>query len=77
MTGDAVNVAARLEQSADTGEILIGEDTYSLVKDAVHAEPTEPLLLRGKAERRQRVPSRAGPVGRADLATPRIGDGRT
>jgi len=50
VTGDAVNVAARLEQSAATGEILIGEDTYSLVKDAVHAEPTEPLLLRGKTE---------------------------
>jgi predicted ATPase/class 3 adenylate cyclase len=51
VTGDAVNVAARLEQAADTGDILIGEDTYSLVKDVVHAEPTEPLLLRGKAER--------------------------
>ena len=51
VTGDAVNVAARLEQSAATGEMLIGEDTYSLVKDAVHAEPTEPLLLRGKTER--------------------------
>ena len=51
VTGDAVNVAARLEQTADTGAILIGENTYSLVKDVVHAEPTEPLLLRGKAER--------------------------
>jgi class 3 adenylate cyclase/tetratricopeptide (TPR) repeat protein len=49
VTGDAVNVAARLEQSADTGDILIGEGTYSLVKDAVHAEKTRPLLLRGKA----------------------------
>jgi len=49
VTGDAVNVAARLEQSADTGEIWIGEATYSLVKDAVHAEERTPLQLRGKA----------------------------
>ena len=49
VTGDAVNVAARLEQSADAGDIWIGEATYSLVKDAVHAEERMPLQLRGKA----------------------------
>jgi class 3 adenylate cyclase/tetratricopeptide (TPR) repeat protein len=49
VTGDAVNVAARLEQAAQTGEILIGETTYSLVKDAVQAEKTHPLQLKGKA----------------------------
>jgi class 3 adenylate cyclase/tetratricopeptide (TPR) repeat protein len=51
ITGDAVNVAARLEQAADNGEVLIGEATYALVKDAVVAKETEPLSLRGKAER--------------------------
>src|SRR5512133_3966818 len=34
-TGDAVNVAARLEQAAATGEILIGAETLALVRDAV------------------------------------------
>jgi class 3 adenylate cyclase/tetratricopeptide (TPR) repeat protein len=48
-TGDAVNVAARLEQAARPGEILIGEDTFRLVRDAVVAEPVEPLRLKGKA----------------------------
>jgi class 3 adenylate cyclase/tetratricopeptide (TPR) repeat protein len=51
VTGDAVNVAARLEQAADPGEILIGQETYQLVRDAVRAEPVEPLELKGKAER--------------------------
>jgi predicted ATPase/class 3 adenylate cyclase len=50
VTGDAVNVAARLEQAAAPGEILIGEDTYRLVRDAVVAEPVEPLVVKGKAE---------------------------
>ena len=49
-TGDAVNVAARLEQAAQAGEILIGEDTLALVRDAVETEPVEPLELKGKAE---------------------------
>ena len=48
-TGVAVNVAARLEQAAQPGEILIGEPTLTLVRDAVEAEPVEPLVLKGKA----------------------------
>jgi class 3 adenylate cyclase len=49
VTGDAVNVAARLEQAASPGEILIGEPTLRLVRDAVSAEPVEPLELKGKS----------------------------
>jgi class 3 adenylate cyclase len=48
-TGDAVNVAARLEQAAAPGEILLGEPTYRLVRDSVQAEVVEPLVLKGKA----------------------------
>ena len=50
MTGDAVNVAARLEQAAEAGEIVIGEETLSFVRDAVAAEPIGPLELKGKSE---------------------------
>ena len=50
VTGDAVNVAARLEQAASPGEVLLGSTTYRLVRDAVDAEPMPPLELKGKAE---------------------------
>ena len=49
VTGDAVNVAARLEQAAAAGAILIGEATYRLVRDRVDAEPVKPLTLKGKS----------------------------
>jgi class 3 adenylate cyclase/tetratricopeptide (TPR) repeat protein len=48
--GDAVNVAARLEQAAAPGEILIGSETLRLVRDAVEVEPVEPLKLKGKSD---------------------------
>ncbi|HEY7660093.1 MAG TPA: adenylate/guanylate cyclase domain-containing protein [Actinomycetota bacterium] len=51
VTGDTVNVAARLEQHAAPGEILLGEPTYRLVRDAVEAEPVGPLEAKGKTER--------------------------
>ena len=51
VVGDPVNVAARLEQAAGELEVLIGEPTYRLVRDAVEVEPVEPLELKGKAER--------------------------
>ena len=49
-TGDAVNVAARLQQAAAPDEVLIGSPTLDLVSGAVEAEPVEPLELKGKAE---------------------------
>jgi class 3 adenylate cyclase/tetratricopeptide (TPR) repeat protein len=49
-TGDAVNVAARLEQAAQPGEVLVGEPTLRLVREAAEVEPLEPLELKGKAE---------------------------
>jgi class 3 adenylate cyclase/tetratricopeptide (TPR) repeat protein len=50
VTGDAVNIAARLEQAADTGEVLLGDETYRLVRDAVTVETLEPITVKGKAE---------------------------
>jgi class 3 adenylate cyclase len=49
-TGDAVNVAARLEQAAQPGEVLLGGETLRLVRDAVEVEPVPALELKGKAD---------------------------
>jgi class 3 adenylate cyclase/tetratricopeptide (TPR) repeat protein len=47
--GDTVNVAARLEQAAHPGEILLGRDTLRAVRHAVDAEPVAPLTVKGKS----------------------------
>src|SRR5204862_4139378 len=49
-TGDAVNVAARLEQAAEPGEVLVGAETVRLVRDAVELGEERQLELRGKTE---------------------------
>ena len=48
-TGDAVNVAGRLEQAARPGEVLLGEETLRLTRASVKIEPVEPLSLKGKS----------------------------
>ncbi|HLA17172.1 MAG TPA: adenylate/guanylate cyclase domain-containing protein, partial [Candidatus Limnocylindrales bacterium] len=49
VTGDAVNVASRLEQAAGAGEILIAAATYWLVKDAVEVDEATNLDVRGRS----------------------------
>jgi class 3 adenylate cyclase len=49
VTGDAVNLAARLEQAAAPGEIVLGAGTLRLVGDAVRVDPLV-LALRGKSQ---------------------------
>ena len=74
VTGDAVNVAARLEQAAASGEILIGARTRALVRDAVRVEELVPLELKGKsrpveAHRLVEVVDDAAPIARNLTAT--------
>jgi class 3 adenylate cyclase/tetratricopeptide (TPR) repeat protein len=77
VTGDAVNVAARFEQAAAAGEILIGAETRLLVRDAVQLEAVEPLTLKGKSRpveafRLLGLIDDAAPVAR-HLDTPLVG----
>src|SRR5256885_3906127 len=46
-TGEAVNVAARLQQAASPGEILIGESAYRLTDGRIQTQDVGPLELRG------------------------------
>jgi class 3 adenylate cyclase/tetratricopeptide (TPR) repeat protein len=49
-TGDAVNVAARLEQAAQSGEVLVGAEALALVGSAVEVGEKRLLELKGKSE---------------------------
>ena len=51
VVGDAVNVAARLEQAAAPGEVLVGQDTWELVSHAVRGERVAPVPAKGKRDR--------------------------
>ena len=55
VTGDAVNLAKRLEQAAEPGGILIGTATYPLVKDAVTVGPRERFSAKGKRDQVDRM----------------------
>ena len=48
VSGDTVNVAARLEQAAPIDGVLLGETTYVLVARAVEVEAMPPLEVKGK-----------------------------
>jgi class 3 adenylate cyclase/tetratricopeptide (TPR) repeat protein len=50
VTGDAVNLAKRLEEAASPGTILLGASMYPLVKDAVRVGPLQSFEVKGKAE---------------------------
>jgi DNA-binding SARP family transcriptional activator len=47
-SGEVLNVAARLAQSAGAKETFLGEQTYHLVRHAVQAEPLTPLAVEGR-----------------------------
>ena len=49
VTGDAVNVAARLEQAAPAMEVLLGERTYRLIRHRADVEELPPVAAKGKS----------------------------
>jgi class 3 adenylate cyclase/tetratricopeptide (TPR) repeat protein len=50
VTGEAINVAARLSDRASSGEILIGPNTYRLSKRVFAFQALGPIKIRGKTE---------------------------
>ncbi|MFD8481809.1 adenylate/guanylate cyclase domain-containing protein [Kitasatospora sp. NPDC059673] len=71
VSGEVVNVAARLEQNAGPGEVLIGPDTLRAAGAGVRAVEVGPLRLKGKAQEvtaHRLLGLHSGPpAGRADL----------
>jgi class 3 adenylate cyclase/tetratricopeptide (TPR) repeat protein len=80
LTGTPVNLAKRFEEAAGPGEILIGEETYRLVADAVKVEPAGPMTVKGAAEPQdvwrllEVLPDRPGRARRP--IAPMVGRGR-
>src|SRR5215471_5548370 len=74
-TGEAVNLAARLEQSAPEGGILIGPGVRRLANDCIVAEAAEPVRVGGGVEPLQswRLLSIAATTGHAPAAAPFVG----
>jgi class 3 adenylate cyclase len=79
VTGDTVNVAARLQAAAEPGTVVVGEVTALAVGEAVELESVGPLELKGKAEpvRAWRVAGfraeRSREAALGDLRAPMIG----
>jgi class 3 adenylate cyclase/tetratricopeptide (TPR) repeat protein len=77
LTGDAVNLAKRFEETAGAGEIVLGEETYRLVADGVMAEPAARLTVDGFLDPQDTwrlleiLPDRPGRVRR--FAAPMVG----
>ncbi|MGH7788360.1 MAG: AAA family ATPase, partial [Candidatus Binatia bacterium] len=70
VVGDPVNIAARLQQEAGDGEVVIGESTQRLVAALVTLAPLGRFTLKGRAQpvRAYRVDSLERPQGTAALA---------
>src|SRR5262245_60533021 len=62
LTGDAVNVAARLESAAEPGRVVVGPGAFAATKEVVEYRELPALELKGKADR---VPSWQAPRIRA------------
>jgi class 3 adenylate cyclase len=81
VTGDVVNVAARLQQTAEPGEVAAGERTYLATRGAFATVPIEQRELKGKsvqvrAWRVLRTAERARPRGVPGISSRLVGRGR-
>jgi class 3 adenylate cyclase len=79
VAGDVVNTAARLQQHAPVGEIVVGEETYRATRTAIGYEAVEAVTAKGKAEPIAvwRAVAAASPTGERDLSTtPFVGRAR-
>ena len=50
VSGDAVNISARLQQGAEPGEVVVGQLTERLTRNVIEYEAREPVTAKGKSE---------------------------
>src|SRR6195256_120121 len=50
VSGDSVNVAARLQQGAEPGEVVVGPLTEQLTRNVIEYAPRDPVSAKGKPE---------------------------
>ncbi len=48
--GDTVNIASRLEDASESGQILVGPETWKLTRDYFNFKSLKPVTLKGKSE---------------------------
>jgi class 3 adenylate cyclase/tetratricopeptide (TPR) repeat protein len=48
VTGDPVNTAARLQESADPGTVVVGPGTYASTRGLIEYEELQPIIAKGK-----------------------------
>ena len=80
VTGDAVNVAARLQQNAEPGTVLVGARTHVATSRSIEYEPAPDVAAKGKSDPVSAWIPRAaieapGARGVAGLTSPLIGRG--
>src|SRR3954469_5977426 len=79
VAGDTVNTAARIQASAEAGQVLVDETTWRLVRSAISGSAAGSFTLKGKAEpielwRAEHVVSAMSGVSRIDgLEAPLVG----
>ena len=79
--GDAVNLASRLEELSERGEILVGADTYRQTAPLFRFQPLEPVLVKGKAKAqsiyrllgRKSTPGRVRGLETRGISSPLVG----
>jgi len=74
-TGDVMNTAARLEQAAEPGEILVGRETMMLTREVVSFAPPRPVPVKGKTEPMQGWPAENIATKRMRPRSPFVGRG--
>ncbi len=72
-TGDVMNTAARLEQAAEPGQVLVGRDTMRLTSDAVDYGDELQVEARGKREPVSAWPALEGTSRRTRARSPLVG----